>query len=71
MKTDTEFLNLIEKCRPSRGVSIELSRNIKGGDYWSVAGSGVRAGGFSTMREALEAWANAIENTKKERLNER
>jgi len=70
MRSDTEFLNLIEWLRPWRGISIELSRNIEGGDYWSVAGSGVRAGGYSTMREALETWADTCENLKEKNKNE-
>lgn len=51
--SDTELLNLIKEAR---GISIYLGRNTEGGDYWSVVGGEVNAGGYSTLNEALQKW---------------
>ena len=64
---DSEILSLIKEAR---GISIFLGRNIEGGDYWTVTGGFVNAGGYSTLDEAIEVWAKT-QKKYKERNNEK
>lgn len=61
---DSEILNLIKE---TRGISIFLGKNIDGGDYWTVLGGDINAGGYSTLDEALQVWAK----TQKDYLRKR
>lgn len=61
---DSEILNLIKK---SWGISIYLGKNIDGGDYWSVSGGDINAGGYSTLDEAIQIWAKTQKKYNKKR----
>ncbi len=54
--TDSEILSLIKE---TRGISIYYGKNIEGGDYWTVSGGDVNAGGYTTLDEALQKWAES------------
>ena len=64
---DSEILALIKKAM---GVSFFYGKNIEGGDCWTVASGDVNSGGYSTLDEAIQKWAETQKwyNENKERL---
>lgn len=59
---DTQRLDTIEEVGK---VTIESGRSINGGPYWTVFGGGNHAGGYETMREALDSWIRMEEASKR------
>jgi len=66
---EEDILDLIEIRASHRdGVTIHLTRNSDGGPYWSIRDSEISAGGYKTMYQAFEAWADSIKYIREHNL---
>lgn len=55
MELGMEFLDEVESVAGPYGITI--NRYVQAnGDYWSVFGAGIHAGGYGTLDDAMTAW---------------
>lgn len=60
------FLDEIESYAGPHGITINRYMLDNDGQYWTVAGAGVSAGGYATLDLAIKAWLDARQYIKGE-----